>query len=533
VNYDYIIVGAGSAGCVLANRLSADPKNRVLLLEAGPEDRNLWIHIPFGFGKNVNNRAVNWCFRGEPDPARGNHAHLLPRGRVLGGSSSINGMVYVRGQVEDFDMWAQLGNRGWSFDDVLPYFRRMEDNSRGPGDQRGVGGPLAVSDLSHRIGLCDALIEAGVQTGIPRNDDINGRMQEGIGYHQATIRNGRRCSTAVAYLKPARARPNLRVATQALASRILFEGKRAVGIAWSSRGVAHEARAGRATILCGGAFGSPQLLELSGVGAPEVLQRAGIPVVHALRGVGHDLQDHQIVRMRWRIRKKVTYNDEVHGWRGALSLLRYVVFRGGILTMPTLPISGFVRTRPELASPDVQFQVFPGSYADIEARVLDREPGVTMGVTLLRPESRGFVHVRSADPAAQPTIAHNLLSTEGDRQTMLRAMRLCRRMMAAPAMADLTGAELPPFVGLGHDSALLETACNTVQSNWHPASTCRMGDDPLAVVDARLRVRGLDGLRVADASIMPTVVSGNTNAATIMIGEKAADMILEDAAAMA
>lgn len=530
MNYDYIIVGAGSAGCVLANRLSADPKNRVLLLEAGPEDRNLWVHIPFGFGKNVNNSAVNWCFRGEPDPARGNQAHLLPRGRVLGGSSSINGMVYIRGQVEDFDMWAQLGNRGWSFDDVLPYFRRMEDNSRGPSDLRGVGGPLAVSDLSHRIGVCDAMIEAGVQVGIPRNDDLNGRVQEGIGYHQATIRNGRRCSTAVSYLRPARARPNLHVATDAQASRVLVEGRRAVGVAWSSRGVAQEARAGRATILCGGAFGSPQLLELSGIGAPEVLQRAGIPVVHALRGVGHDLQDHQIVRMRWRIRRPVTYNDEVHGWRGALSLLRYAIFRSGILAMPTLPISAFVRTRPELASPDVQFQVFPGSYTDIEARVLDREPGVTMGVTLLRPESRGFVHIRSADPADQPAIVHNLLSTEGDRQTTLRAMRLCRRLMAAPAMADLTGEELQPFSGANDDAALLETAFATVQSNWHPAGSCRMGSDPLAVVDARLRVHGLDGLRVADASVMPTVISGNTNAATIMIGEKAADMILEDSA---
>jgi len=531
VDYDYIIVGAGSAGCVLANRLSADPGNRVLLIEAGPEDRNLWIHIPFGFGKNVANNAVNWCFRGEPDPARGNQAWLLPRGRVLGGSSSINGMVYVRGQVEDFDLWAQHGNRGWSFDDVLPYFRRMEDNSRGPDGLRGVGGPLAVSDLSHRVGVCEAMIEAGVQVGIPRNDDINGRVQEGIGHHQATIRNGRRCSTAVAYLQPARARPNLRVATQALVSRVLFEGKRAVGVAWSRQGTREEARAGRATILSGGAFGSPQLLELSGVGDPEVLGRAGLPVVHTLRGVGHDLQDHQIVRMRWRICRPVTYNDEVHGWRGARSVFRYLFGRRGILTMPTLPISAFVRTRPGLATPDVQFQVFPGSYQDVEARVLDREPGVTMGVTLLRPESRGSVHIRSADPAAHPAIVHNLLSTEGDRQAMLRAMHLCRRLMAAPAMAGLTGEELQPFAGIADDAALLQTACETVQSNWHPASSCRMGSDSLAVVDERLRVRGMEGLRVADASIMPTVVSGNTNAATIMIGEKAADMILEDARA--
>ncbi|HJQ55834.1 MAG TPA: GMC family oxidoreductase N-terminal domain-containing protein [Vineibacter sp.] len=531
MHYDYIIVGAGSAGCVLANRLSADPANRVLLLEAGPDDRNLWIHVPFGFGKNVANSAVNWCFRGEPDPARGNQAYLLPRGRVLGGSSSINGMVYVRGQVEDFDHWAQLGNRGWSFDDVLPYFRRMEDNSRGASDLQGAGGPLAVSDLAHRIGVCDALVEAGPQIGIPRNDDINGRVQEGIGYHQATIRNGRRCSTAVAYLNPARARPNLRVVTEALTSRVEFDGTRAVGVAWSNRHAREEARAGRAVILCGGAFGSPQLLELSGVGDPEVLRRNGLPVVHALPGVGHDLQDHQIVRMRWRIKQPVTYNDEVHGWRGARSLLRYAFGRGGILSMPTLPISAFVRTRAELASPDVQFQVFPGTFADFEARILDRDPGVTMGVTLLRPESRGHVHVRSADPSAPPTIVHNLLSTEGDRQTALQAMKLCRRLMTAPAMRELTGAEFGPLAGIDDDAALLAAACDTVQSNWHPASSCRMGDDKLAVVDSRLRVHGLQGLRVADASVMPTVVSGNTNAATIMIGEKAADMILEDAKA--
>jgi choline dehydrogenase-like flavoprotein len=356
-------------------------------------------------------------------------------------------------------------------------------------------------------------------------------VQEGIGYHQATIRDGRRCSTAVAYLQPARSRPNLRVVTDAVAAKVRVEGKRAVGVAWTRHGAADAARAGGAVILCGGAFGSPQLLELSGIGRPEVLRRAGIAVVHELPGVGHDLQDHQIVRMRWRILKPVTYNDEVRGWRGARSLLRYALGRGGILSMPTLPISAFVRTRPELASPDVQFQVFPGTFADFEARILDREPGVTMGVTLLRPESRGTVHVKTADPSVQPAIVHNLLSTEGDRQTVLSAMKLCRRLMAAPAMAGLTGAEFGPLAGIDGDDALLAAACDTVQSNWHPASSCRMGADKLAVVDARLRVHGLEGLRVADASIMPTVISGNTNAATIMIGEKAADMILEDAKA--
>jgi choline dehydrogenase len=530
LDYDFIVVGAGSAGCVLANRLSADPKHRVLLLEAGPEDRNPWIHVPLGYGKNVSNPAVNWCYRGEPEPCGGGQVFHLPRGRVLGGSSSINGMVYVRGQVEDFDHWAQLGNRGWSYDDVLPYFRRMEDNSRGASELRGTGGPLSVSDLGADR-LCDAMIRAGSEVGIPRNDDFNGRVQEGIGYHQATIRNGRRCSTAVAYLRPARSRANLQVETGALASRVLFDGRRAVGVAYEKDGTRREARAHHSVVLSGGAFNSPQLLELSGVGQPDRLQALGIPVAHALPGVGHDLQDHQVIRMRWRIQQPVTINEQVHGWRALLSGLRYVANRTGVLSLPTLPISAFVRTGPGVASPDVQFQVFPGTYASIEARKLDREPGVTIGVTLLRPESRGWVHIKSADPKAPPGIFHNLLATENDRQTAVRAMQLCRRLMQAPAMEGMRGVEMTPGNDVVSDDDFRSTALAQVQSNWHPASTCRMGADPLAVVDDRLRVHGLGGLRIADASVMPTVTSGNTNAPTIMIGEKASDMLLADARA--
>jgi choline dehydrogenase len=407
----------------------------------------------------------------------------------------------------------------------------MEDNSRGASDLRGAGGPLSVSDLTTRNALSDAMIAAGPQVGIPRNDDFNGRVQEGIGYHQATIRKGRRCSTAVAYLRPVRSRPNLKVETNALCHRVLFEGKRAVGVDYAVGSDVRQARAAGTVIVCGGAFNSPQILELSGIGQPERLQKLGIPVVHALPGVGHDLQDHQVIRMRWRIARPITFNEQVFGWRGALAVLRYATTRTGVLAMPTLPISAFIRTRPEVASPDVQLQVFPGTYESIEARQLDREPGVTVGVTLLRPESRGHVHITSPDPAQPPAIFHNLLATEGDRDTAVRAMKQCRALMNAPAMQGITARELTPGPGVASDSEFRATALAQVQSNWHPASSCRMGPDPLAVVDNRLRVHGLDGLRVADASVMPTVISGNTNAATIMIGERCAAMILEDAKA--
>jgi choline dehydrogenase len=528
MDYDYIIIGAGSAGCVLANRLSKNPNNKVLLIEAGPVDSNFWIHIPLGFGKNINNPDVNWCYQGEPEPYCRDKAYFLPRGRVLGGSSSINGMVYVRGQVEDFDHWAQLGNRGWSFEDVLPYFKKSEDNSRGMSELRGIGGPLSVSDLSETNNLCDALIKAGNEIGIPQTEDINGIVQEGIGYHQATIRKGRRCSAAIAFLNPIKNRPNLRIETDAVAQKILFDGKEASGIIYIRGGVLQTVNAKCEIILSGGAFNSPQLLELSGIGQQSVLKNVGIPIVHELNGVGHALQDHQIIRMRWRILKAATFNEQVHGWRAVKSALNYLFRRSGVLSMPTLPISAFTRTRKELSTPDLQIQVFPGTYENLEARKLDVDPGITLGATLLRPESRGWVHVRSSNPIKAPAIFHNLLETEGDRSTAVSAMKICRQLMEATPMKDFLGKELTPGQNINSEDELLESARDIVQSNWHPTSTCRMGNDKNAVVDQRLRVHGLGKLRVADASIMPTTVSGNTNAATIMIGEKAADMILED-----
>ena len=525
-NYDYIIVGAGSAGCVLANRLSADPNNNVLLLEAGPEDRNFWIHIPLGYGKNVNNPNVNWCLESEPEEYLYGQRYFLPRGKVLGGSSSINGMVYVRGQAEDYDQWAQMGCRGWSYDEVLPYFRKSENNQRGESDYHGVGGPLDVTDVAEKTLIYDAIVSAGQEIGIPYNEDINGRIQEGIGYHQATIRNGKRCSSAIAYLKPAKKRPNLLIKAEAHAKNVIFKGKRAVGVAYDCKGTPQEAHAKKSVILSGGAFASPQLLELSGVGQPDRLKALGIKITHELPGVGENLQDHFVVRMRWRIKNAETLNERVRGLRGLREGFKYYLQRKGALTLPTLPVGAFVRTRPELATPDVQFQIFPGSYKAIEDRKLDKEPGVTNGVTMLRLEGRGHVHAKSADPNAQPGIWHNMLATENDRHTTIAGMWMARRMMETPAMQQFMDFELTPGGQAQDDDAFLEYARRTGASNWHPAGTCKMGTDPMAVVDPSLKVHGLEGLRVVDASIMPNVVCGNTNAPTIMIAEKAADMIL-------
>lgn len=526
MEYDFIIIGAGSAGCVLANRLSADPANRVLLLEAGPEDRDPWIHIPLGYGRNVANPKVNWCYQSEPEEYCHGQSYFLPRGKVIGGSSSINGMVYVRGQVEDFDTWAQMGCTGWSYDSVLPYFRKSENNQRGESDIHGVGGPLDVSDVVEQDEICKAIVRAGIEIGLPYNDDINGRVQEGIGPHQATIRKGRRASTAQAYLKPARRRPNLDVQADATVGRILFKGKCAVGVEYARGGQTHVANCAREVIVSGGAFASPQILELSGVGDPARLAELGLPVIHALPGVGANLQDHFVVRMRWRIKNAITLNERVRGFRGFAEGLNYLLRRKGVLTLSTLPVGAFVRTRPELSTPNVQFQIFPGSYKAVEDRKLDREPGVTIGVTLLHVEGRGHVHAKSPDPTASPAIWHNLLATEIDRRAAIDGMWMARRMMQAEAVRPYVDHEITPGPDAGDDEAFLDCARRTGASNWHPAGTCKMGIDPLAVVDPTLAVHGMEGLRVVDASIMPNVISGNTNAPTIMIAEKAADMIL-------
>ncbi|BAT60004.1 oxygen-dependent choline dehydrogenase [Variibacter gotjawalensis] len=529
--YDYIVVGAGSAGCVLAARLSEDPRNKVLLLEAGGKDRNLWIHVPLGYGKLFNNPNVNWLYNTEPEPELNNRQIIQPRGKVLGGSSSINGLLYLRGQPEDYNHWRQLGNAGWSFDDVLPYFRKAEDQQRGADRLHGKGGPLAVSDVSEPHPLCEAFIDASQQAGHPRNDDFNGETQEGAGYFQLTARNGRRCSTAVGYLRPARSRTNLRVEPHAQTSRILFEGRRAVGVEYIQDGVKKIARAGREVVLSAGAFGSPQILELSGVGDPDILQQHGIPIVAEMKGVGDDLQDHFQVRMAYRCTEAITMNDVINSWtQSVVHGLRYIFQRKGMLTIGAGYAGGFFKTDRSLETPDVQahFIIFSSDRTGV---ALHPFPGFIASICQLRPESRGTSHIKSNNPLDAPAIRPRYLSAPVDRDVTVAGLKLLRKIMAQPAMARYIAEERTPGVDKNSDAELLAYAREVGSTIFHPTSTCRMGSDTRAVVDERLRVHGFEGLRVADGSIMPTVVSGNTNAGIVMIGEKCADMMLQDAKA--
>jgi choline dehydrogenase len=532
-SFDYIIVGAGSAGCVLANRLTACGRHRVLLLEAGGNDRNIWIHIPLGYGKLFSNAKVNWLYASEPEPDLNNRAIIQPRGKVLGGSSSINGLLYIRGQPQDFDHWRQLGNAGWSFEDVLPYFRRAEDQERGGDALHGVGGPLAVSNVCEPHPLCEAFIAAAQQAGFPRNDDFNGPTQEGAGYFQLTARNGRRCSTAVGYLRQARRRPNLAIVSNALASRILFAGRRAVGVEYRHGGVMRTAHADGEVIIAGGVFNSPQLLQLSGLGPAALLSSLGIDVIADMPGVGADLQDHLQIRMQYRCTEPITMNDVINNWRHRIGAgLRYCVFRKGLLAVGAGYAGGFFRASPLAVTPDVQvhFIIFSG---DTAGAPLHPFPGFIASVCQLRPESRGFVRIKSADPRMPPAIQPRYLSSRHDCDTVVVGMKLLRRIMNQPAMRRYIAEERSPHPRCTSDADLLAFARETGTTVFHPTSTCRMGSDPTAVVDERLRVRGVERLRVVDGSIMPALVSGNTNAAIVMIGEKGADLILQDAAASA
>jgi choline dehydrogenase len=532
IDADFIVIGAGSAGCAVAARLSEDPATRVLLLEAGGEDRNRWIHIPLGFGKTFADPSVNWCYETEPDPGAGDRRVFWPRGKVLGGSSSINGMVYIRGQAEDFDHWRQLGNTGWSFDDVLSYFRRSEHQMRGADRFHGTDGPLCVSDVAQHP-ICEAFIAATTGLGFPRNDDFNGASQDGVGYHQTTTRDGKRCSTAVGYLRPAMQRANLNVVTGALTEMILFEGRRAVGVAFHHEGGVRTARATREVILCGGAVNSPQLLMLSGIGPQEQLSGFGIPVVHHLPGVGKSLQDHYSAPIKLRCKLPITVNDVMlSNTRKLKAGIEYYVFHRGPLAMISSPAALFARTRPELASADVKISISPFS-AERPQEGLHRFSGFTSIAYQLRPESRGEIKLKSSDPFDAPAVYPNYLATETDQRTIVAGLKLIRRILATPQMQALTEAEFQPGPTVEGDEALLDYARRRGGTVYHPTSTCKMGSDPMAVVDAELRVHGIEGLRVADASIMPTVVSGNTNAATIMIGERVADMLRQPAARMA
>jgi choline dehydrogenase len=526
--FDYVIIGAGSAGCVLANRLSADRKNSVLLLEAGPRDTNLWIHVPLGYGRLFKEKSVNWMYQTEPEPELEGRCVFQPRGKVLGGSSSINGLLYIRGQHEDYDRWRQHGNKGWGYDDVLPYFKRAEDQQRGADDFHAVGGPLPVSDLGHPDPLSAAFIAAAAETGLPVNRDFNGASQEGAGFFQTTTRHGRRASAAVAYLGPAKGRDNLRIETLALAQRIVFKDRRADEVEYRQAGVLKRARARKEVLVSGGAFNSPQLLQLSGIGPAELLRRHGIEVVLDAPGVGGDLQDHMQVRVVMRCSRRITLNDIVNSpARKILAGLQYAAFRSGPLTIAAGTSGAFFKTNPRLATPDVQIHFLPFS-TDKMGEKLHSFSGFTASVCQLRPESRGSLRIRSADPAAPPEIRINYLSTEVDRTANVEGLKILRKILAAPALAPYVVEEVDPGSKVASDEALLNYCRARGSTIYHPTSTCRMGNDPLAVVDQRLRLRGIEGLRVVDASVMPDLVSGNTNAVVIMIAEKASDMILED-----
>ena len=528
--FDYIVVGAGSAWCVLAERLTASGRHRVLLLEAGPADRNLWIHVPLGYGKLFTNARYNWLYQSEPEPELNNRRIIQPRGKVLGGSSSINGLLYIRGQREDFDHWRQLGNTGWSYDDVLPHFLQSEDQLRPDlGDAyHGRGGPLGVSDVEKHP-LCEAFIDAAEQAGFPRNDDFNGATQEGAGYYQLTCRSSRRCSTAKGYLKPALKRDNLKVVSEALATRVLMEGKRAVGVEYRLHGQLFQARASGEVVLSGGAFNSPQLLQLSGIGPGELLRSHGLDVRHDLPGVGDDLQDHFQVRFNYRCTERITINDMMASFPRQVGAVLDYVFKGkGPLTIGAGYAGGFFKTDPALASPDVQIHFILFS-ADAIGQKLHPFPGFLSSICQLRPQSRGTVRIKSADPSEAPAIRPNYLSAQHDRDVTLAGMKLQRKIMGQPAITRYIDEELNPGQQYQTDEQFLDYARAKGTTIFHPTSTCRMGPDARAVVDERLRVRGVEGLRVIDGSIMPTVVSGNTNAAIIMIGEKGAQMMLEDA----
>ena len=527
-HHDYIIIGAGSAGCVLANRLSANPQNKVLLLEAGGRDYNPWIHIPVGYFKTMHNPATDWCYLTEPDPGIAGRRLQWPRGKVLGGSSSLNGLLYVRGQAEDYDHWQALGNLGWSYQDVLPYFKKSEDQERGADDYHGVGGPQKVSDLRLRRPIADYFIEAAQQIGIPFNEDYNGKSQEGVGYFQQTAHRGFRWSTARGFLHPVRKRPNLTVQTRAHVERILFVDGKAVGVEYiKNNHNSHQAVANKEIVLSAGAIGSPQILQLSGVGEKSLMDKLGIELVAHLPGVGKNLQDHLQIRLVYQTRQR-TLNDELNSvFKRCLVGLRYLLTQTGPLTLAASQVVIFTRSSPTIKRPDIQFHFQPIS-ADKPGDGVHPFSAFTASVCQLRPTSRGLVQITSTNPLQAPAISPNYLSDEQDQQVAINAIKVARNIVTAPALAPHIINEHVPGQRYQDDAQLLEAARQYSQTIYHPVGTCKMGKDPQAVVDDHLKVHGVQNLRVADASIMPEIVSGNTNAPTIMIAEKAADLILTD-----
>jgi choline dehydrogenase len=533
--YDYIIVGAGSAGCALAYRLSREASRRVLLLEAGGKDSSPLIHIPLGFAFLMKNPKVNWCYETEPEPNMHHRRISWPRGKVLGGTSCINGMVYIRGQREDYDHWRDLGNAGWSYDEVLPYFKRSEHKAEGSNDWHGYGGPLWVEDVAdnQKLDLADMYIQAAVQQEIPYNEDFNGPTQEGAGYYQVNIRKGRRQSTARTFLAACKNRPNLTVITGAQCERILIENGVATGVEYSVAGKkesrVEQVFARSEVILSGGTINSPQLLELSGIGDREHLATLGIDSVHHLPGVGENLQDHLTINIQQGLHGVTTFYEESRPLAFIKNLFKYFTKGTGLLAHPAAQVGVFFRSSDDADRPDAQIHFAPAASEPDSKGNLKPKPGTTATVCFLRPESRGSVHIRSKDPLAYPAVRANYLDTEGDRKSIVDAFRKVREIFTAPALNKYLGEEFMPGPLTQSDAQILDYVRAEAESVYHPVGTCKMGSDKMAVVDERLRVHGVEHLRIADASVMPNIISGNTNATAIMIAEKCADMLLQDA----